>query len=51
MTDAEVEQKFRSLCRGPLGESRSEALLQALWELDRQSGLEKVFELSCIESK
>ncbi|HKU69606.1 MAG TPA: MmgE/PrpD family protein [Burkholderiales bacterium] len=49
MTDAEVEQKFRSLCRAPLGESRSEALLRTLWELDRQANLEKVFELAHID--
>jgi len=51
MTDAEVEQKFRALCRGSLGEKRSEALLETLWALERQDGLGKVFELARIEDK
>ena len=49
MTDTEVEHKFRSLCRAPLGESRGDALLKTLWELDRQANLEKIFELAHIK--
>ena len=51
MTDAEVEQKYRALCRGPLGESRSEALLDALWTLEHQRELGKVLELVHIEDE
>jgi 2-methylcitrate dehydratase len=51
MTDAEVEQKYRALCSDALGESRSEALLDALWTLERQRELGKVLELVRIEGE
>lgn len=51
MTDAEVEQKYRALCRGPLGERRAEALLETLWTLEREPALGKTLELVRIEGE
>ena len=51
MTDAEVDQKFRALCHGPLGKSRSELLLAALWTLEQQAGLGDVLDLVRIDDK
>ncbi len=34
MTDAELEEKFRSLARRQLGAAQTEALLHQLWALD-----------------
>jgi 2-methylcitrate dehydratase len=50
MTNAEVESKYRALCRGLLPEERIEALLEALWDLERQPELGTVLELTQIES-
>lgn len=44
MTDAEVEEKFRALCRGLLPADRSEALLKTVWNLERQPDIGKVIE-------
>ena len=49
MTNAEVESKYRALCRGLLPEARIEALLEALWDLERQPELGTVLELARIE--
>ncbi len=37
MTDAEMEEKFRSLARRHLPADRTDALLRQLWALDNMS--------------
>jgi hypothetical protein len=44
MTDVEVEQKYHALCREALGRSRSDALLDALWTLERAPEIGPVLE-------
>ena len=49
MTDAEVETKYRALCEGLLPEARAAALLESLWNLEREPELGKVLERTSIE--
>ena len=49
LTDAEVEQKFRAICRGIVRDDRSEAILNAVWSLDQASDIGKLLELIRIE--
>jgi 2-methylcitrate dehydratase len=49
MSDAEVEAKFGELAERFLPTARARALLQLLWELDRQSSLDPVYEAARIE--
>jgi hypothetical protein len=34
MSDAEVENKFRDLCAGPLGAQGCDRALKALWQIE-----------------
>jgi 2-methylcitrate dehydratase len=45
MTDAELEHKYHALCREALGTARSDALLNALWTLERAPEIGPVLEL------
>ena len=49
MTDAEIESKYRALCRGLLPETRSESLLESLWGLEQQREVGGLLELTRIE--
>jgi hypothetical protein len=35
MSDAEVENKFRDLCAGPLGAQGCDRALKVLWQLEK----------------
>ena len=45
LTDAEVEDKFRSLASEHLADHRTDALLDCLWHIDEASGLSELFRL------
>lgn len=49
MTDAEVEEKFRALCRGLLLADHYEAILSAVWDLEHAQDISKVLELVRIQ--
>ena len=51
LTDAEVEQKYRALCKGLLAEERTDALLDALWKLEAAPALGTVLELVRIQGE
>ena len=51
LTDAEVEQKFRALCRGMLPEDRCESIRQAVWALDGASDIGELLERVRIDDK
>ncbi len=51
MTEAEVEEKFRALCRGSMPAERSEALLNAVWALDRARDVGELLELIRVDGK
>ena len=44
LSDAEVEQKYRALCKGLLPDARCEALLNALWRLEEAPAIGSVLE-------
>jgi 2-methylcitrate dehydratase len=41
-SDAEIEDKFRSLAEGVLGAKRVNAVLEALWHLDAESDVARI---------
>ena len=45
MTDAEVEEKFRVLCRGVIDSKQCQAILDAVWGLEKTADIGKVLEL------
>jgi 2-methylcitrate dehydratase len=45
MTDAEVEQKFRGLCQGFIDSRQSQAILDAVWGLEKAADIGAVLEL------
>ena len=45
LTDAEVEDKFRSLASEHLADRQTDALLDCLWHIDEASGLSELFRL------
>ncbi len=49
LSDAEVEDKFRSLAVGPLTEAQADALLECLWRLDQASDLSELLRLTQVE--
>lgn len=49
LSDAEVEDKFRSLAVGPLTEAQADALLECLWRLDEASDLSELLRLARVE--
>ena len=51
LTDAEVEQKFRALCRGMLPDDRCESILQAVWALDAMRDIGELIERVRIDDK
>ena len=51
LSDAEVEQKFRALCRGMLTDERCESILQAVWALDAMRDIGELIERVRIEGK
>ena len=51
LTDAEVEQKFKALCRGIVPEQRCAALLKAVWALDAAPDVGELLELIRIDEK
>jgi 2-methylcitrate dehydratase len=51
MSDAEVEQKFRALCRGIVAEDRCESILNAVWALDATRDIGELLGLVRIQDK
>lgn len=51
MTDAEVEAKYRVLCRGLLPDEQAQALLDALWQLEREPELGKALGLTRVQGE
>ena len=51
LTDAEVEQKFRALCRGMLPEDRCESILKAVWALEGTRDIGELIERVRIDDK
>ena len=48
LTDAEVEQKFRSLAQNVLPDSRADALLACLWHLERVKDVGEIIQLTLV---
>jgi 2-methylcitrate dehydratase len=51
MTDAEVEDKFRALCRGLLPPERCEAIVRKVWELEESDDIGRVLDLIKLQSQ
>jgi 2-methylcitrate dehydratase len=51
MTDAEVEEKVRALCRGVMPEARCEAILAAVWGLAQAPGVGDLVSLMSFAGK
>ncbi|MGH8618339.1 MAG: MmgE/PrpD family protein [Burkholderiales bacterium] len=45
MTDAEVEEKFRQLCRGFIDAAQGQKIMDAVWDLDRATDIGAVLDL------
>ena len=48
MSDAEIEEKFRSLAGEQMPKAQLDALLQQLWSLDRLTEMKPLFKLTQI---
>ena len=51
MTDAEVEQKFRKLCKGIVANDQCEAIVQAVWQFEGMRDVGELLKLIRVQDK